>query len=247
VIRGSHFVLAVCALVALAAAGAPATAAPAALPVAAVESFDVQVWPGGAPGQIVAIVGASIAEDTPRPALVRVPVPEGAEIVWAGELTGATSASDTFVEPRMLETEYGRVAEVTVTVSSEVQVECIAGPIESTGAGSKARLTWIQSVPSTYTAVSMRLPAGVTSVEMQPEPVGTPQVNDAGEQLYSAAPLSLAVGEELPITAAYGSGSAAATPDGQAVTPLLIGLVVAVALAGALLIWRLRHASGTAT
>jgi len=243
-IRGARVAMALCALVALASGGARATAAPATLPVASVESFDIQVWPGGAPGQIVAIVGARIAENATRPTLVRVPVPDGAEIVWAGELTGETSATDTFVEPRTFETEYGRVAELTVTVSSEVQVEYIAGPIASTGAGMKAQLAWVQSVPSTYTVVSMRLPAGVTSVEMTPEPVGTPQVNEAGEQLYSSAPLSLAVGEKLPITAVYGSGPADTTPDGQTASVLLIGLGVAVALVGALLLWRLRHVSG---
>lgn len=227
------------ALAALPAAASAATVVPvasgskAATPTAplATGPFDAQIWPAQDGKVTAAIIDVNIDNKVKLPVRVRIPVPQGAVVQWAGEILGGDPSAD----PERTFTLHsgaggGQYAEITLTAAHRGQIDTNGIPMTATGNKISTQVDWIQSVPSTSTIFSVRVPAGVSDIKIDPTPQGTPQVNSAGETLWVLPVATLAPGAPLTITISYN-----ATPTG-ATAPPRTNLTVVYILLGVLLV-----------
>ncbi len=201
--------LAVPALVAVLLAVPVATAEAADLPLATGGNMDVQLWPseesttGQRPFAYV-ILSATVPMAVPLPCRVRVPLPDGVIVTWAGELGGGGPATDTEREPRILSTRAGRVVEVEARQSREIQVDGdYVAPVLEDGRYTST-VTWVQTVPAATTSFGVKLAPQATDVKVEPSTDSPPEFNDSGEQLYRTEPKNLPLGTRVPLTARFG-------------------------------------------
>lgn len=163
----------------------------------------VQLWPEGEPGTNVVIVGVHLPEGTALPATVRVPIPEGSTVYWAGEIVSADAGTDIQRDFTIVDTDSGKAAELTLETTLSVQVDATFGTIEIDGNDLISKLQWTQSVASSGTMFAVLLPRGTGDVTIEPAPPGEPQENEAGERLYTLLPAVLQPGSTYPITVTY--------------------------------------------
>jgi hypothetical protein len=169
------------------------------------------------------------------PARVRIPVPKGAVVQWAGEILSGDASNDQQREFTIHDGQGGSYAEFTLTTSRRGQIDAAGIPMTANGNQVSTTVEWVQSVPATSTVFSVRLPAGVSSVAITPAPQGTPQINTAGESLYSLPQQALATGSTTMIKVGYNL-----TPTGATGAPstnlTAVYLVLGVLLVGAIAI-----------
>jgi hypothetical protein len=234
--------LALLALPALALAAQAAPGAPAASRTAtrtaplASGPIDAQVWPaqdGKTTGVIVDVV---LDPKVKLPARIRIPVPKGAVVQWAGEILSGDASNDQQREFTIQEGQGGSYAEFTLTASRRGQIDAAGIPMTANGNQVSTTVEWIQSVPAISTVFSVRLPAGVSSVAITPAPQGTPQINTAGESLYSLPQQALATGSTTVIKVGYnlsptGAAGASGAPSSNLTA---VYLVLGVLLVGAI-------------
>jgi hypothetical protein len=211
---------------------APRSSVPSA-PVA-IPSLEVQVWPSGEPSKTVMIVSASVPDSVKLPVTIKVPVPNGAEVVWAGEVLGGDPAADPYRKTQMVQAAGGRYVRFELSQSHTAQMELTGFPPVVNGDRVVAKVEWLQTAEASQTGFSVRLPAAVTDVKISPTPEGKPQSNETAESLYALPTKVLKVGQKQAITIDYSTGIV--NPGSPTNTPntLLIGLGVAlvVAIAG---------------
>lgn len=197
-----------------------------AAPEAPQGQLDVQLWMDADPGKAIAIVSISLPEQAKLPALVRIPIPTGTTIDWSGEIAGTDASGDVPHEAQVKQGGGGSYAEFTVEKSRRAQIEVSGIAQQSDAVGTSAKLEWVQSVPATVVAFSVRLPAGAKTVEIDPVPAGEPARNEQGETLYTLPSQELEVGEKTAISVTYGTG--ATTGGAPAPSTLQAGTVVGV-------------------
>jgi hypothetical protein len=192
--------------------------------------FGVQIGPDETQGVLVLIVGVTLDVSVKLPARVRIPVPPGSQVAWAGEVLGNNPSGD---KPRDYTLGGGdggaQYAEFTLTESHQAQIDAIATPLTKSGGVLAGAATYVQSVPSTSTAFAVRMPVGAKDVKIEPAPLGVPDFNDAGESLYTLGEKSLATGSKLAVTVKY-SKVDTQSASGTTSPMLLPFLVVALAL-----------------
>jgi len=222
------------ALVALAGFAVPASALAAAPPLAT-GPLTVQIGPGEEASQTIAIVGVTVADSVKLPVRVRLPVPVGATVQWAGQILGGDPDNDP-QQAVLLATGAGgaRYDEITLTKSHIGQIDTNLGPLTLSGDSVSAQVAFVQSVPSTSTVFSVRLPAGVSNVAISPAPAGAPEVNSSGESLYVLGTAPLATGAKLSVGVSYSTAAASGAAGsggsgGSSSTPVIIVLIVALA------------------
>ena len=199
-----------------------------ALAYAGVSEYQVQFAPVGLNGRMDLIVNVVLSPDTKLPAKVRVPLPSGAVVVWAGEILGGSAADDPQREVTLTKSGDGQYAEFTLETVRIAQVE--AELPQSVAAGDKvnANLTWLNTTDAGTYTFSVRLEPKVSDIKITPAPEGAPQTNADGESLYSLTPLRLEKDGTFDIEVAYTRGGTA-TSSGGAMSPILlvaIGLLV---------------------
>ncbi len=236
--RGTRRTLTTAAMVVLAATVLAPVAAVAAPGPVAPAFEDVQVWADTAPAATVLIVVAQLPTATPLPAVVRMPLPKGAKVTWAGELSSRGPQSDIQRTPKTVQGSGGQAVEITAQKSHLLQYEADL-PASTAGQGGvrTARLDWVQSVSVGELHFAYKMPAGATRVQTQPPYVGAPETNTAGESLYVLGTRKLTLGAALPTSVTYVPGTAT-TPSTSAATggatstvnPVLVVLIVLLAL-----------------
>lgn len=199
-------------------------------------SIGVQVWPGGEPGKTVLTVSIALDQKTPLPARVRIPVPPGTTVIWAGEVLGGDVNDDPARRYTLRDGAGGaQYAEFTLSQSFHGQVDAVAGPLTTEDGSLSARVSFVQAVANTSTRFTVRLPAGASNVKIDPAPPRAPEVNASGESLYTVGDRSLPVGGRLQISVSYtqaGTESSAKsrTPPSAILVVLVIALVVLIAV-----------------
>lgn len=207
--------------------------------------LDVQLWMDADPGKAIAIVSIRLPEQAELPALVRIPIPTGTTIDWSGEIAGTDASGDVQREAQVKQSDGGSYAQFTVEKSRRAQIEVSGIAQQSDAVGTGARLEWVQSVPATAVAFSVRLPAGAKTVEIDPAPAGEPARNELGETLYTLPSQQLEVGEKTAIAVKYGTGvqtggaSAPSTPQAGTVVGVLAA-ILAVAFVALLVVLQRR-------
>lgn len=237
------------AVIALVVAFTPVAAANAAAPLANGALLDTQVWPGGEMGQTVVICSVNLPQGTKLPATVRIPIPDGGEAVWVGEIVGANVNTDPQRAFLTKQGTGGKYIEFEMSQSLQGQVELVGWPLTAESGRIKTAVTWVQSVPSSGTAFSARVPAGVTKVEVDPRPTDDPEKNLDGEALYPLPALQMKPGEKQEISVSY-AAQTTADPAGpfadQPLMPWLLGAlgVAVLALLAVLAVGRSRRPVG---
>ncbi len=209
-------------------------------------SLLVQPMGGGEP---LLIVSGSIPHDTPLPAQVALPVPEGSQVEWSGEIIGETIEEDIVADAVIEERDGGYVAVLTLTRSHIAQVEVVypgatrPGPDGTT----EASYEFLAPAPAESARIAIGLPPGSTATAV---PEGSLAAAGPNNYTYYYTERSgVAQGEELGFTLGYtlpvgGTPPApAGGPAGSEVPPLLVALVAA-AIAGALLMLLAARARG---
>lgn len=207
----------------------------------ALGGMDVQVWPEAEPGQTVVIASLTIDEKTKLPATVRIPVIEGMQVQWVGEISGGDASQDPTRTYTTEEGTGGRYVEFEASQYRFAQVEMIGLPVTPDGDRTKVAAEWVQSVPSTITAFSVRTIPGVRDVRITPVPVGAPDENQTGERLYTLPSKELKPGQKATVSVEYASGTQfEGGLDGAGNTNTIIGVLLAgIALAVVFLVWML--------
>lgn len=220
-----------------------ATAAPEA-PV-----YDVQIWPDAdpaEPGMVVLIAGVRLPTATPLPAKVRIPLPEGAEVTWAGEILGPDPSGDISREITMVAGTGGPSVEFTVSRSRDAQVESLWVPVSAEGDRLSASVRWVQTEPADAVHFSVRMPPGAAQVRIEPPPPRAPEQNLQGERLYTLASKPLKPGEAHTIALSYvpdaagDARTAAGGPSREVLVAVLGGAVVLLVLLIAVVLRRER-------
>ena len=108
----------------LACAMALALALPFTASASPLEALDLTllVEPEGS-GEPVLLIAGRLAEETPLPAEIVLPVPENSTVVWAGEILGTDVSQDVPAEARIEERDGANVAIMTVSRSRVGQIE----------------------------------------------------------------------------------------------------------------------------
>ncbi|MFA5843334.1 MAG: hypothetical protein WC971_00730 [Coriobacteriia bacterium] len=219
------------ALVAALAAPIPASAAAAASDRV---PLDVQFWPEGEPGRSVIIVGLKLPDTVALPATVRMPLPADAQITWVGELDGGDGSLDETRTYDVVRGSGGPEIVIRLTKYRDAQYEATYRPIDVRGTSASATLEWVQTTPCSQLALSVRLPGRAGSVRVSPASAGAPQLNQAGELLYTLQPLFPKTGDRVPVHAKYVRGGAKTAAEARRTSTMDILLsVLGVALAAA--------------
>jgi hypothetical protein len=193
--------------------------------------YGVQVGPDEGQGVLVVIVGITLDVSVKLPARVRIPVPPGSSVAWAGEVLGNNPAADKQREYTLGRGDGGaQYAEFTLAESHQGQIDVLANTLTTNGSLISATTTFVQSVSSTSTAFAVRMPAGVDNVKITPTPISPPEFNSAGESLYTLGERVLAPGAKLPITLSYSKVTTQTAPSGSTSPMTMLFVVVAGAL-----------------
>jgi hypothetical protein len=198
---------------------------------------DVQLWPGAQPGQLIVIVSVTLPETTELPATVRIPVPDGMRVDWAGEiLAEGDAANDPQRGFTLGQGEGGQYAELELSESRMGQIELSGLALAVDGSVSSATLRYVQTVPTGVVSFSVRVPAGASSVIIEPAPALEPSRNATGESLYTLPSFELEPGAAQSVSVSYSSGQATAQSTGAGgISSTLIGVLVAL-LVGAVIL-----------
>ncbi len=225
--------LAVCALTAalLLSLGAPLSAFAATAPQAGGD-LDVQAWTES--GQLIIVTAVAVPEDVKLPATVRIPVPDGASVQWAGEVLGGDLSADPAREYKLVKSPAGgQYAEFTIEETRSAQVDAQMSAVTVDGATTTATFEWIQATASPLTSFALRVPPNAQNVKMTPSPSGAPDTNDIGERLYSSAPVKLEPGATQTVSLSFTAGTApaAGAASDSGLNTLIVVLIVALAAA----------------
>ncbi|HET6497525.1 MAG TPA: hypothetical protein VFH17_00520 [Coriobacteriia bacterium] len=193
-------------------------------------------------GEPVLLVAGELPLETPLPAEIVLPVPEGAVVSWSGEILGGPVENDPAVEARLEERNGIKVAAFTLSVSRIGQVEVTFPGAVSPGEGGSVAGGFRLVAPVDIQTVRMAVAVPPT-YEVTDLPEGAlVSTGPQGDIYYYVETPAVATGDPIehsiqynPATIVPASGPAGATPPGQ--FPLLMVLIVAAVLAGALLVF----------
>ena len=196
-------------------------------------TIDVQWWMEAEPGKAIAIVSTTIAPSVSLPVRVRLPIPPGMSVDWAGEVSGADATQDIQRQFSVGQGDGAQYAEFEVSTYRAAQIDLSGIPLTADGNGVTASLEFVQSVPSEETAFTVRLPAGATDAKIEPAPQGSPSTNQDGETLYTLPVAQPKLGESSLTQVSYRTPSGTPAPASPAAqrSSQLIAVLVALAVA----------------
>jgi hypothetical protein len=222
-----------CVLLVTLAAATVAGAAAAPAPEAGGD-LDLQTWSES--GQLIVVTSVTVPESVKLPTVVRIPVPDGAAVQWAGEILGGELSADPARPYKMIKSPVGgQYAEFTLEQTRSAQVDSSMAVVKVEGDVTSAAFEWVQSASSPLTSFSVRVPANASDPQITPRPSGQPDTNAAGERLYSGDPVKLKPGQKQQVSFSYSTGAAAPAQAAGSSLDALIG-VLAAALGLALIV-----------
>jgi flagellar basal body-associated protein FliL len=198
------------------------------------------------------IVSGTLPENTPLPATVNLAIPEGAQVVWAGEIAGGDVANDPKVEYELLETKDGwDIYALTAKAHRTVQIEAnLAAPFQNiSGNEGSVNFVYIPATDADELKIGAETPANIVDYDKKPgyEVFGTGGTNG---MVYGPQITNAKAGEEYTaafsfVTMAAGS-NAGSSASGDSMTAVIVVLVLlTVAVIGALLVIINRQKSAT--
>lgn len=214
--------------------------------------YEVQIIPESYPGFVEIVVAVELPTSTPLPTVVRLPLPDGAEVTWSGEIMGGDPENDTVRAHRLVPgSAEGTSVEFTLENTRTAQYEAVHVPIAINDGLVSADVSWHQSEPAGGVEFTVRVPPGAFDVRTEPSFAGAPLANSAGEKLYKLPLVEVAAGDTTTVVVSYrrGGEDPAETAVGTGLGRLeLAGLLGALGVAAlvvlALVLRRQRRSSG---
>jgi len=192
----------------------------------------VQFWPEGEAQTNVVIVGVELDPEVKLPATVQLPLPKGATVFWAGEISGTDAAADVERDFKLVDGPEGKLVEFTAETTRAIQYDATVGGVEMDGNDVVTSLEWVQAVKSKAVSFAVRVPSGVENVRITPDAPGEPQSNAAGEKLYTLADMVLEPGDTTKLEIVYNRmGLESDSGSSPGVLPILFGLLAAAVVA----------------
>ncbi len=186
--------------------------------------YGVQFWPEGDPAASILIVSVTLPEGTELPATVRLPLPAGAQVTWAGEIIGTNIEDDILRPHTFVDGVGGQSIELTLEQTLTAQYDANYTPLDVRGGDYSVTLDWVQTEPAEATDIAVRLPGSVADIVIDPAPVGDPQTNVTGEKLYTLSPVTLEPGQAQPVNVSYSRPELAGSgTDAGSIVPWLLG------------------------
>ena len=187
-------------LIAMMAVFAVAPAAAIAAPVP--EELHISLWPEYDDNQILFLQGIRFPANTPLPIEVKMAVPKGMTVVWAGELLGGEASGDIqAMHKTNPKDDYDEVV-FTLTKSRIGQLEAQWAGLKVDGKAREINLEWVQRYEAQLLTFDLRVPTQTSDLEMSP-PASTPGGSTKGQEFVSVAPMKLAVGQKQNFTIKY--------------------------------------------
>lgn len=200
-------------------------------------ALEVQVWPGADASETVVIVSATLPDSVKLPARVRIPMPEGSDLSWAGEVLGGDPTADPSREASSHAGTGGKYVEFELSKSHQGQVEFTGLPLKINGDIVSAAITWVQTSDASETAFSVKMPSYATHVKIEPSTIGEPKTNNSGESLYSLPTEQLEPGGKVKVSVSYSTdpsgGKGSTTLDARTIL-IVLGVALVLAIAGLL-------------
>lgn len=205
-----------------------------------VREYQLQYAPTGDATGALMIVSALVDPQTPLPAVVTVPVPTGATVLWAGEVLGADPSADPARDTTVETIDGMDVYTLTLQQAYTAQVE-IQLPLP-TVSGSKVEgsVDWTNPGDEVLVTASVIAEPGATDVKTTPKVAGETRTNDAGETLYPLTGRRVATGDTFTVDAEWQRGGEAAASDSSSLLPVLLGALVFAILALVVVVTRER-------
>jgi hypothetical protein len=216
---------------------------PATASAAVVREYQLQFAPTEEADGALMIVSALVDPQESLPASVTVPVPAGAQVLWAGEILGGDPAADparTVTVERVGDMDlYTLTLEQTYTAQLEIRLP----KPDVSSSRVKAAVTWTNPGDEVLLNAAIVVEAAAKDVKTKPAVAGEIQTNSAGESLYPLTGKRLAKGESYDIEVQWKRGSATTTGGTSSALPLLLGALIAavVALTSVLVVDRTRR------
>lgn len=190
-------------------------------------TIDHQIWMAPEPGSAIVIVSIELSADTTLPATVRLPIPVGMNVDWAGEVVGGDPTQDLARPFVVKDGDGGKYAEFELKEHRQAQIDVSGKVFSPTATKVAVEFDIAHSVQAEKFTLSVRTPSGVKNVKITPKPTGSPSSNELGEALYTLAEVTPVSGEVTRVEVAYRTVPLGATNTSSGNT-LLLGLGVAV-------------------
>lgn len=172
-----------------------------ALAVPATQYLHIQLWPETAT-QIMFLESAEYSPATKLPATVKLAIPKGAQIQWAGEVLGGDASKDIQAAYKLnRKKDYDEVV-FSLTKGKAAQVEALWNGVTRKGNTSVITLDWVQRYPAAKVDFGFKAPAQNSSVKTNPDWA----VTNAGLdklRFYVTAPMTLGVGDKKTFSVTY--------------------------------------------
>jgi hypothetical protein len=196
-------------------------------PVVQSGTIDHQIWMAPEPGSAIVIVSIELSADATLPATVRLPIPKGMSVDWAGEVVGGDPSQDLARPFVVKDGTGGKYAEFELSEHRQAQIDVSGKVFSPTATKVAVEFDIAHSVEADEYTFSVRLPSGVKNVRIEPKPTGSPNKNELGEALYTLAGAKPVSGELTHVEVAYRTVPLGSTNTSTG-NALLLGLGVAV-------------------
>ena len=238
-------VVAVLAAALVAPGAAYAVPSSSATPTAPLVTGDIgiQVSPAEDANSTVVLVDLVLNAGVKLPARVRLPIPPGASVSWAGEILGGSAAADVERPFTTGEGIGGKYAELTLTQSHQAQIDTGGLPRTRNGTAVSTTIEYVQSVPSTSTSFSVRTPPGASDIKITPPTQGAPDSDATGEHLYLMAARALSLGDKVSVSVSYKTPGTAGSSANQTMLIIVVGVALLAVVIALVFVQRAREAA----
>lgn len=171
---------------------------------------------------------------TPLPIPVKVDIPKGAQVAWAGEVFGGEVTKDIAANYKLTpRKDYDEVS-FTLNKARSAQVEANWHAVKTKGAESVIAFPWVQRYPAEFVNFGFKSPTLDSVVKMTP-PWKDSNIDRDKLRFYVTGPLRLPAGKKLDVKISYtgkgGAGQAGQGASGGLANSAILILVVLIAAA----------------
>lgn len=162
----------------------------------------VSLWPEYDDNQVLFMEGVELPASTPLPAEVKVAIPKGASVIWAGEIMGGDASQDIQATHKVNPKDSYDEVVFTLTKSRKAQVEAKWVALTVNGQERTLTLDWIQRYPAEQTTFVFRVPTQASDIKMSP-PEGRATSQGQPQEFRETEPMRLEIGQKQAFTITY--------------------------------------------
>ncbi|MDI6716521.1 MAG: hypothetical protein QME63_06210 [Actinomycetota bacterium] len=179
------------------------------------DQLRISLWPEYYDNQVMFMAGVKYPDNTPLPIDVKLAIPKGAKVIWAGEIMGDISQDIQTTPTVNSKVGYDEVA-FTLTKSRAGQVETSWAGLNVNGQNRSISLDWTQRYDAKETVFIFREPSQAFDVKLSlPENLSNQQQLSQG--FHETNPIKLSVGQKQIFNVTYKRSTDVPTVNDQSV------------------------------